>query len=331
MKHSTVKKSMLGLVAFGALLLSACSAKTDEAKPAAPEAAAAAPATIRVVGPAAPPTLPLLRMADANVLGDTKIEFERWESIDQLTAAVTTGADVIAAPLTTGATLAQGGADLKLLNVSAWAVMGIVTNDDSIRSIDDLAGKQIHISLRASAIDYTTQLVLEQHGLTDKVEIVYADLTTASDQFLAGQITTLVTVEPQVTMLLAKDANARSIVDFEQEWREITGSDVQLPTAGTFVNGAFAKEHPETVKKFQQAYVEAAKWIADNPEEAGELASKQLGMPAPIIAAAIPKIDWAGADAAAAKPAVELYYSKLFKLWPDSIGGALPDASFYLQ
>lgn len=331
MKRLTANTSILrlGVLAAAALLLSSCTASDAPADEAS--AAAEAPAAVRVSGPASPPSLPILRMIETDALGDTDIVFEQWETADQLNAGVTGGHEFIAAPLTTGAALAQHGAGIQLLNVSAWSVMDLVTSDESVQSIEDLSGKQVHVAMRASAVDYTTQLVLAAHDLTDSVEIVYVDPLNGPEQFIAGQISNLVTVEPQVTMLLANAAGARSVVDFEQEWHALTGSEEPLPTAGTFVNAEFAQQHPETVVAFREAYAEAAAWVAEHPEEAGALAGEQLGLPAPVVAAAIPKISWEAVNADEAKPAVGLYFEQLYARWPESVGGALPEAGFFFE
>lgn len=336
MTRSTIKMTVLSIAALGALLLSGCGANAstpsaDAADAKQTELPVEAPAQVRVSGPASPPSLPILRMIETDALGDTDIVFDRWESADQLTAAATGGHEFVAAPLTTGAALAKGGADLTLLNVSAWAVMGLVTNDPAIQSVEDLAGTQLHVAMRASAVDYTMQLVLEQHGLTDSVEIVYVDPMNGPEQFLSGQISSLVTVEPQVTMLQTRNPEARSLIDFSAEWADITDSDLPLPTAGTFVNTSFAAKHPETTAAFQDAYAEAATWVSEHPAEAGALAERELGLPGPIVAAAIPKIAWDAQAASEARPAVEQYFTQLFTRWPESVGGALPEASFYLR
>ncbi|SJN11942.1 ABC-type nitrate/sulfonate/bicarbonate transport systems, periplasmic components [Leucobacter sp. 7(1)] len=336
MTRPTLNTTLLSFAALGAVLLSGCGASASPASPDASsatqtEVAVEAPAEVRVSGPASPPSLPILRMIEADALGDTDIVFDRWESADQLTAAATGGHEFVAAPLTTGAALARGGADLTLLNVSAWAVMGLVTSDPAIQSVADLAGTQLHVAMRASAVDYTMQLVLEQHGLSDSVEIVYVDPMNGPEQFLSGQISSLVTVEPQVTMLQARNPEARSLIDFSAEWADITVSKLPLPTAGTFVNGSFAAEHADTTAAFQEAYVEAATWVSEHPEEAGALAERELGLPAPIVAAAIPKIAWDAQAATEARPAVEQYFTQLVTRWPESVGGTLPEASFYTR
>lgn len=325
------KLSAVALALAGTILVPGCAETTSENGNGALSESGSAPSEIRVSGPASPPSLPVLRMIETDALGDTDIVFEQWETADQLTASVTGGGEFIAAPLTTGAMLAENGGGIQLLNVSAWAVMGLVTSDESIQDVEDLAGKQVHVAMRASAVDYTTQLVLETHGLTDSVEVSYIDPLNGPEQFMAGQIENLVTVEPQVTMLLNNSPDARSIVDFDAEWKEATGEDLPLPTAGTFVNAEFAERHPETVAEFNEAYAEAAAWVTDNPDAAGELAGQELGMPAPVVSAAIPEISWQVQNATEAHAAVELYFTEMFQRWPESVGGALPGEDFYLQ
>jgi NitT/TauT family transport system substrate-binding protein len=329
-KKSPVKAPIrfAALIVVGGLLLSGC-AQAAHTKPG--DTKSDQPSEITVSGPASPPSLPIARMIETGALKGTKIKFDKWQTADQLTAAVTEGDEFVAAPLTTGATLAQKGAGIQLLNVSAWAVMGLVTNDNSVKKLEDLAGKELHVAMQASAVDYTMQLILAQHGLTDKVKIVYVDPLSGPEQFLAGKIPNLVTVEPQITMMMKKSPGARSIVDFQKEWGKLTSTDQPLPTAGTFVNAQFAKKHPETVKAFRDAYAKAAKWVADNPQDAGKLAGEKLGLPAPIVSEAIPKISWEARPAAKARPAVDLYFKQLFDRWPESVGGKLPDDSFYLQ
>lgn len=310
--------------------LTACGSGGDNAADST-GSTAGAPAEIHVTGPLSPPSVPLLRMIETDALGDTDIVFDKWESTDQLTAAVTRGADVAAAPLTTGAVLANKGVGIQLLNVSAWDVMGLVTRDPDIHDIDDLRGKTVNVAMRGSVVDFTLQLVLAAHGITDDVNLVYVDPLHGPEQFLAGQVGTLVTVEPQVTLLLDKDPEARSVTDFTAEWQKLTDSDQPLPSAGTFVSTEFAGKYPETVRKFRDAYAEAAAWVADNPADAGKLAGQQLGMSADIIAAAIPKMSWDVLPAADAEPAVQLYFRTLNSRWPDSTGGSVPDDDFYLQ
>ncbi|MDN6758269.1 MAG: ABC transporter substrate-binding protein [Yaniella sp.] len=323
-------RTRLTIAAAAMLLATGCAPQPAESSERSAEAEAAVE-TIRISGPAGPPSLPLLRMIETAALGDTELVFERWETADQLVTGVTEGIDFAAAPLTTGAVLAAQGAEIRLANVSAWDVSGLVTTDTQIAEIEDLAGKTIHVAMQASAVDYTMQLILEEHGLGDEVTIDYVDPLNGPEQLLAGQIDTLVTVEPQLTLMLANSPDARSVVDFQAEWETITQSNAPLPTAGTFVNRQFAERHPDLVEQFVAAYAEAASWIEQHPAEAAELAASQLGLPSPILEAAIPKMSWAPQPAAKVQDDVMLYYETLYANWPDSIGGQLMAEDFFVK
>ena len=72
---------------------------------------------IRLGVPKAPPTLPLLHMADAGLLGDNvKIELDIWDAPEQLIAMVQDGEhDMFAFPLTVAAKLYNKGLPVQYL------------------------------------------------------------------------------------------------------------------------------------------------------------------------------------------------------------------------
>lgn len=321
-----------GLAGCGSSDAGSASTQSSESSRTALSERPGEPTTIQVAGPVSPPSLPVLRMIQNNALGeDVSIEFSSWVSADELTGFVSGGYDFVAAPLTTGATLFTKGMDVRLLNVSAWDVMNMVTTDPTIESIEDLEGKTIHVAMKGSAVDYSTQAVLNAHGLTvgENVTIEYISPTEGAPQLIAGQIDTLVTVQPQITAIMAQRPDASDLIDFKSEWQALTDSDLPLPTAGMFISGDIAEENPELADRFREEYAEAADWVSKNPAEAGKLAEEYLGIDKDMFAAAVPHIDWTAASATEAKPAVELYFNEVYGIDPAGVGGSLPEATFY--
>jgi NitT/TauT family transport system substrate-binding protein len=71
-------------------------------------------------------------------------------------------------------------------------------------------------------------------------------------------------------------------------------------------------------------------WVVAHPAEAGALVEKHdLGLLAPVVAAAVPRSNYVFISAAAARPALESLYRAFLEFAPQSIGGALPPDSFY--
>ena len=85
---------------------------------------------LKLAVPKAPPTLPLLHMADAGLLGDNvKMELDIWDAPEQLIAMVQDGEhDMFAFPLTVAAKLYNKGLPVRLTNVNTWGVTCFIPN-----------------------------------------------------------------------------------------------------------------------------------------------------------------------------------------------------------
>jgi NitT/TauT family transport system substrate-binding protein len=70
--------------------------------------------------------------------------------------------------------------------------------------------------------------------------------------------------------------------------------------------------------------------VTANPAEAGALVEKHdLGLSAPVVAAAIPASNYVFQSAVEARPGLESLYRAFLEFAPQSIGGALPADTFY--
>ena len=104
---------------------------------------------IRLGVPKAPPTLPLLHMADAGLLGDNvKIELDIWDAPEQLIAMVQDGEhDMFAFPLTVAAKLYNKGLPVRLTNVNTWGVTYFITTDPDLTEWSQLKGKTVYVTV----------------------------------------------------------------------------------------------------------------------------------------------------------------------------------------
>jgi len=98
------------------------------------------------------------------------------------------------------------------------------------------------------------------------------------------------------------------------------------------VDTRFASENPSALKGIMDAYRASVEWTVANPKDAGALVEKhELGLKAPIAAAAIPKSAYVFVPAADARKDLEALFSVFLDFAPASIGGKMPDARFYLK
>ena len=122
-------------------------------------------------GPPAAVSTPLIHMIDSGALKDIAdtVEFQTWKDPDQLRVLALGGkADFIAMPSNVAANLYNRGVSLKLLNVSTWGVLWMVSRDKEAKSLADFKGKEIAMPFRADMPDIVFALLAEKQGLNVK-------------------------------------------------------------------------------------------------------------------------------------------------------------------
>lgn len=303
---------------------------------AAPDRAARAgePLPTLLIGtPKAPPALPLLRMIESGALrGRAEIKLDVWTAPEQLIAMVQDGNhQMFVLPLTVAAKLHNKGVGVRLTNINTWGVGSLATTDPAVKTWADLKGKTLFVPLRSSTPDALTRYFLARAGVDpDKdVNIIYLTMAEIGQLLKAGKIENAVEHEPHLTAALAGNPALRVVLDFEDEWKRLEGADTAIPNAGIGATAAFLESSPDLVRAFEAEYEKAAAWIVANPEQAGALAEKHLGLRAETIASALPRLGLRYQTAAHARADADRLYRLLDDFSPDMIGKRIPDESLY--
>ena len=290
---------------------------------------------IYVGAPKAPPVLPVLRMMETNALGkEYEIDVKVWNSPEILIAMVQgKEAQFFAFPLTVVSKLYNKGLDVKLMNVNTWGVASLISTDSSIKDWKDLKGKTIYMGIKSSPPDVFTHYFLSKAGLKEKEDynVVYSNKAEHTNFIVSGKADYAVTIEPDTTTILTKNQKFKVAISFEKEWQKLKGDKSHIPTAGFGVLGEIAEKNPALVKKFNEEYAKALQWVLENPEEAGKLAEKKLGMDGKIVTKAISNMGLNFVQAKDAKKTLDEYYQILKEYDPKTIGGKVPDENLYFN
>ncbi len=264
-------------------------------------------------------------------------QFDIWKSTDQMRAGIATGDFKLFATSTyAAANFYNRGAGTVMVNIVTWGVLYIMSRDESITRIEDLAGRKVLLSNKNEAPDLLFRLVLTWSGLDpDKdVELEYVGSPgEAVPLYLAGRGDVAVMHEPAATAALVR-AEAAGLplfraLDVTEIYGAHTGRGPRIPQVGLAVNPEFLAEYPEIVSAAHEACVEAGVWSLANPEAAGLLASAQLPLPPELIAQSLPFVHLDVTSAQEARTDIETYFGHLMSLDPGIVGGKLPDAGFY--
>ena len=264
-------------------------------------------------------------------------EFTLCSAANDIVAAIASGsADVASCPTNLAATLYQktSGA-VQLLALNTLGVLHVVTADESIQSVQDLAGRTVYATGQGSVPEYALSYILEQNGLTGSVTVEYvAEHSELATMLAAGRAQIGVLPEPHVTSALMQNDSLRAALDvtalFEDAARSAGNDDMVLSMGCVVVRTAFAQEHPEQVEAFLAQYADSVALVNADPDAASQLVEQFGVMPKAAVAKrATPNCHIVFVAGEEMRAQIEPLYELLYAANPASVGGALPDDAFY--
>lgn len=293
-----------------------------------------------LTGPPAPPTLYLAHLAQQQTLSAyaRSVRFEQWKSPDQLRAGIISGSyHVAATPVNVAANLYRKGVPVRLLDVTVWGILSVLTTDDAITSLADLKGREIGVPFRGDMPDIVLGVLLRKLGLVPgkDVKITYVGSSFEGMQLLiARRINTALLPEPASTAALTRAAGAglqiRRAVDVQEAWAQIMGGPPRFPQAGTIVQAKLADNHPALVKALGSGIKSAVEWLGANAASAAKLGAEEFKLDPEIVARSLTATKMEAVSAQTARPEIEKFFGILAEVDAAVIGGGLPDANFYL-
>jgi len=300
--------------------------------------------TLVLSGPMASVSHPLLYMIESGVLKDVanKVEFVMWKNPDELRALTLRGnADFIAVPTNVAANLYNKGVDIKLLNVSIWGILGMITRDKTKKTLADFKGCEIAMPFRADMPDIVFEEIVKKEGLNPKKDFKLRYVGSPIDamqMLIMRRVDHALLAEPAISMalrktnsfplkLIAPDLYRSS--DLQKEWGEVFKIEGKIPQAGMALVGNMDEY---VVKRFNEEYKKALKWYKTHPKEAGVLVEKYIPMLIPeAVADSIEHVQLNDVSAKEAQKDLEFFYNVLKNNNPKTIGGKLPDNGFYKE
>lgn len=293
-------------------------------------------------GPFASVSHPLAYMIEHKRLADVakKVEFILWNNPDELRALSLRGnVDFVAVPTNVGANLFNKGVKIRLLNVSVWGILGIVTRNKNLKTLKDFKGKEIVVPFRSDMPDIVLQTLLKKQGIDPKKDLLLKYVATPVDamqSIILRREDHVLLAEPAISMALKKTKSfpiniiAPTIyrsVDLQEEWGRVFTTNGDIPQAGMAEIGTHS---PEVVARFNQEYKNALAWYKANPKAAGKLIEKYFPMfKADAIASSIPYVRLKLKNALEARTDLETFFTILLSDNPKLVGGKLPAKSFY--
>ncbi len=300
---------------------------------------------ITIAGPMAVVTYPMLVMVEHGKFDQIAkdVEVKIWQNPDQLRAMILGNeADFIAVPTNVASMFYNKGVDLRLLNVSVWGILHMVSRDDNLKTLADFKGKEIAMPFRGDMPDIVFRQIAIRQGLDPDRDFKIRYVSNPMDAvqlLILRRVDHALLAEPAVSMVLYQTKNHAVIkhvapdlfrsVDLQKEWGEVFKTEAAIPQAGIAALSRI-KGNEEIIEIFQREYQAAIDWSLANPEETGRIVEKYIrGLKAEPVAKAIAATNLKFKSAADSKEKLQHFFTVLGEHEPKKIGGRLPDDSFY--
>ena len=246
-------------------------------------AASAEDAVIRVGALKGPTSMGLVNMMDEHP--------EYSYTMETAAAGIVSGdLDIALVPANLASVLynkTQGG--ISVIDINTTSVLYIVSSDENLASMKDLAGKTVYLTGKGTTPDYVLQYLLAANDMSaDDVTLEYKSEATEVASVLAEDPDAIgLLPQPFVTAACMQNDQLKVVLSLEDEWEKVQSGSIV--TGVTIVRNEFLSEHQDLVDEFLAAHEKSAYEVNDNPAAAAEKIV-ELGIVAkqPIAEKAIP-------------------------------------------
>jgi len=294
--------------------------------------------TLRVGSLKGPTSMGLVALMDDcdKGLSEGDYEFTMVTDASELVAKMVGGdLDIALVPANMASILYQKTQqNINVIDINTLGVLYVVAADETIDSVDDLAGKTVYMTGKGTSPDYVFNYLLTANGMTaDDVTIEYKSEATEVAAILKQTPDAIgLLPQPFVTVAMAQNENLKMVLDLTAEWDKLDAEGSGLVTGVTVCRSDLLKD--ETTKAavdlFMAEHKESAEFANTNVEEAAALvAAAGIIEKAPVAAKAMPYCSISYIDGEEMKNKLSGYLTVLFEQDPTSVGGKLPEESFY--
>lgn len=296
--------------------------------------------TLVLAGPRSCVTHPLIYMKEAGLLDavakDVKLII--WNNPDQLRSLIAgEQVDFSAVPSHVAANFYNKGVNLKLMNISTWGLLWLISADPEVKQLSDLKGQTLALTFKRDMPDLVFTSLAQARGLDPETDVqlkYLPNFKAVGQDLLSGRTKHALLPEPLASIAVIKSARGNfsklyRAMDIQEEWGKVHQTIQGMPEAGICAMPGILKQ-PKVAAAFQNAYQTAINFCRNHPAKAARIVASYLKKPNPLpIASALKNARLEFVTAQDARPELEQFYGIIMKMNPGKTGGKLPGDGFY--
>lgn len=264
-----------------------------------------------------------------------KYQISVYQTPDEVAAKVISGElQVAAVPSNLAAVLFNKlEGDVVLLATNTLGTLYIMENGQAITELADLKGKTILASGKGGTPEYILNEILTEAGMDPADDITINWLTSHADvatALAAGDGAIGMLPQPFATVVTEKQASVKVRFDLDEEWQKATGA--ALPMGVLIAGRSFLESRKADLTGFLDEYKASVEKVNADPAAASLLVAKhKVIADAAIAEKAIPFCNIVYVPAQVGKADLVKFFEIISAKNPTSIGGKMPDETFYYE
>jgi NitT/TauT family transport system substrate-binding protein len=152
----------------------------------------------------------------------------------------------------------------------------VISADENIKTVKDLEGKDIAAAKSTTNFAMFQYFAQKSGADVSKMNVLNAATAALITYAEANRADAVQLWEPAFSTLMNNSPGKFHQVDFGlDKWEEYTGTS-NKPYLGIAAHQDWAEENKDIIPNLYQTYLDAAKWVQENPEEASKLIAKTI-------------------------------------------------------
>lgn len=215
------------------------------------------------------------------------------------------------------------------IDINTLGVLYCVTGDESVKSVKDLAGKTVLSTGQGASPEYVLNYLLEKNGVTDCDVQFKSEATEIAALLKQDPSQIAILPQPFVTVATAQNDQLKVAFSLTDEWKSVS-PDSKLLTGVTVVRNEVLENRAAEVDQFIADHQASTEKAGTDVDATAELVAKYgIIAKAPVAKKALPNCNIVAIAGDEMKTDLAGYLQVLFDANPKSVGGTMPDDSFY--
>ena len=242
--------------------------------------------------------------------------------------------DIIHCPSNVGAIL-YNNEDLKedavVIDIGNLGLLYVMTTDHSVKSMQDLQGRNVYSIGEGGPPEYTMGYLLEQEGL-DNVNMSFKSTPFEVLNLLQDEENSIALLpQPFVEVAKLLVPGIYTPIDITEEWNSLNlESGAESVTTITIVRKSFLEEHEEAVVEYLNMCKKSVDYCLENPKEAADWTDEfETFLNGEVAEAAVPYVNMCAITGQEMKDKLSGFLQIMYDYNPDAVGGAMPGDDFY--